>query len=200
MCAATATLDRVVASVDYRAITESDVESEYRLDQFVAGRMPDGPPDEQAREHVREELIDQMLLSAESRHVEDGDIQPADSEQDLEAIRAKFPSPQAFDVAMASLGLTRQQLLERLARRQEMLNLIDRRLRPDVFVDTSEIEAYYQQTFLPQFRARNGGTPPPLNQVEDQIREILTQRKVNDLLEGWLKDLRANHRVEVRAF
>ncbi len=201
-CAAPAsaeTLDRVVASVDSQAITRLDVETEYRFERFVDGRMPAAIPDETVMAEVRGRLIDQMLLAAEAQRsaVSTGAAQAA---RELEEIRAGFSTPEAYDQALQATGLTRDEILQRLRRRDRILKMIDRRLRPDAWVEESQIQDYYRQTFLPEYRKQHTGAPPPMEKVEGQIRKILTEQKINQLLDGWLKDLKASHVVRIHSF
>ena len=190
------TLDRVVASVDYQAITDSDVDSEYRLEQFFDGKPPTAPPDAETREAVRDRLIDQVLLTQEA---EKPDVKYSPEEtpaQSLEDVQKLFGSETAFKAAMNAVGMTREQILQKLDTRQKILSLINHRLGPEAVVERAEIEKYYNEKFLPEFKKQNDGTPPALREVARSIREILVQQKVNDLLEDWLRDLRSGHRVQ----
>lgn len=194
-------MDRVVASVDTRAITTSDVETEYRFEQFAEGKMPTDSPDAAELADVRERLVDQALLAEEARRAAAPETDAASAaSQELEEIRKKFPSAEAYSAALKATGLDREQALERLRRRDRILRMIDQRLRPDAWLDASEIQDYYQKSFLPAYRKDHPAPAPPLEQVEDQIREILTQKKINQLLEGWLEELRSSHVVRLHSF
>ena len=194
------TLDRVAASVDNRAITESDVKTEYRLEQFTDGHMPGEPPDTAAWNQARDRLIDQDLLSEEMEKSNLQAASPVQLERELDRVHEKFPNEQAFNAALKSVGMNREQILERFERRDRILRLIEQRLRPDAWVDRGDIETYYQKTFVPEFTQRHLGTAPPLDDVEDQIREILTQKKIDQLLQEWLQELRSSHQVEIHSF
>jgi hypothetical protein len=185
--------------VDNWAITESDVKIEYRLEQFIDGHMPGEPPDTDAWKQARDRLIDQQLLSKELEKSNLKPANPAQLEQELDEARKKFPNEQAYDAALKSVGINREQILERFGRRDRILRLIEDRLRPDAWVDQADIETYYQKTFVPEFGQRHPGTAPPLDDVEDQIREILTQKKIDQLLEEWLRELRSSHQVEIHS-
>jgi hypothetical protein len=78
--------------------------------------------------------------------------------------------------------------------------LIDRRLRPEARPEPSDVETYYQKTFVPAYLKENPGPAPALAEVQDRIREILTQQKINSLLDAWLKDLKASHQVELHDY
>jgi hypothetical protein len=197
--AARETLDRVVASIGNVAVTESDVEAEYRFALFQEGRPPDGVPDSHDFEQSLQRLIDQRLLSLEAQSMSleaEGLVEQANTI--LGDIRTKFGSEEAFRDARRALGMTDQTILERLTEQARILRLIDQRLRPAAWVEPAEIEAYYRTVFLPEHARRRSEPPPRLEEVETEIREILVQRKMDQLLSEWLEELRANYRVEVQ--
>ncbi len=195
------TSDRVVASIGNTAITQSDVEREYRFELFLEGHLPAALPDAATFESVRDRLIDQKLLVQEAAQE---NIQLADppgvAADGLAEVRKRFPSEEAFRSALRSLGMDEKQVLRRLTDRQRILRLIDQRLRPAAGVERAEIEAYYGETFVPEFQRRNTGPAPALADVESQIREILVQKKIDQQLEAWLQELKSSRRVKVHSF
>jgi hypothetical protein len=194
------TLDRVVAAVGNVAITASDVENEYRLETFLEGKTP-GQSDSGAAtlNEVRQRMIDHILLEEEGRN--DG-IKVLPDDPAVAArwseLQKKFPSPEAFGSALKELAMSEGALRQVLAGQEEILRLIDQRLRPQVIVDPSAIEAYYRGTLLPSLAREGNQQPPPPGEVEGRIREILVQQKIDSLLEDWLKRLRT--RGDVRVF
>lgn len=189
------TLDRVVASVDYQAVTGRDVESEFHYEQLLNGKLPEGTPDAQTREEIRNRLVEQALLSQEARDSKLPDVTEEALAQDLADIQKKFDSPKAFQDALQAAGLDTRQFLERLRRRNLIERLTDLRLRPQAWVEQSEIEAYFKDTFIPEFKQHNQASPPTLDEVEDKIRRILAEEKINKLLDEWIADLKTTHRV-----
>jgi hypothetical protein len=193
------TIDRVVASVGRTAITASEVEPEYRLELFLDGKSPlSSEPGPAALEPVRNRMIDRVLLEEEVRAsairvaVDD----PAVGQR-FDELRSKFPSAQAFAQGLLAVGISEQELRSRLAEQIEILHLIDQRLRPEATVDVPEIEAYYHSTLIPELARQGHEQPPALADVEDSIREILVQKKINGLLETWLERLRAARDVKL---
>jgi len=194
------TLDRVVAAIGNAAITESDVEAEYRLESFLSeGRVPASAPDATALASVLDRFIDQRLLTQEAgaEGIRPSDVQPA-AQQALAEDRKKCGSEEAFRSSLRVLGLTEAQLLDRLAEQQRMLRVIDLRLRPSVTVEPAEIEAYYHDPFTAEYSRYNPGQAvPPVVHVQSQIREILVQKKVDQQLAVWLDELKTTHHVRV---
>ena len=198
MAALSGTLDRVVASVDNVAITRNDVENACRFELFLNSQVTQVAPEKSTLELVRDRQIDQLVLlrEADAEGVPAIDS-PDTSTDELAAIRKKFGSDPAFQSALRSLGLDEQEVLDRLRDRQRILRLIDERLRPSAQVEPADIEAYYQKTFVPELARRGTASAPPLAEVESQIREILTQKKIDQLLAAWLENLKLSHRVSV---
>jgi hypothetical protein len=192
------TIDQVIAVVDAAAITQSDVETEYRTELFLEeGRVPPKVPDAETFFHVLDRLIDQKLLTEEAAAAEQKDSATLQgrAQQILANLRRRFPAEEAFQAALRSLGLNEHDLLAKIEEQERILRIVDQRLRPLVSVEPDEIEAYYQKTFLPEWAKKSKEGAPALAEVEDQIQEILVQKKIDQQLEVWLKELRTAHRV-----
>lgn len=195
------TLDRIVASVGNIAITRSEVETEWRFEKFLEGAPQTGEPAPQDMEQARDRLVRQILLNleAEAEGLE-AEASAAEASQALEQVRRAYPSSAAYEAALNSTGLSETLAIERLQRHLRTLRLIDQRLRPSAWVDYPEIEAYYRETFLPDFQQSSRGPAPGLPEVEDKIREILVQKRMNELLDDWLKEIEASRQVRLHSF
>ncbi len=190
--AGTQTLESVVASVGNIAITSRDVEKEYRFERFLDGQWPPPPPNAAALHAARQALAYQTVLAQQENP---GPTEKADAEKTaaerLAALRKEFARPDVFLAAMRDLGMTEAQLLARITQEELMLRLIDERLRSEASPNDDAVAHYYQSTFVPRFEKKNAGVAaPPLSEVAGQIREILTQQRINELLDQWLEDLR----------
>ena len=193
-------LNRVVASIGPVAITQRDVEKEYHLEQFLQGRSPTGSPDLADRKAVLNRLISQKLL-AEQMGIEGtaSAIAKKVAEKSLDEVRKEFPSDTDYRSALHALGMTEPQVLKRLVTYQRTLRMIDERLRPSAWPDPKEVKIYYQETFVSEYAKNHSTSPPPLAEVHDEIQEILVQRKMNQLLEKWLEQLKSTSRVTIRS-
>jgi len=193
------TVDRVVASLDGTPLTESDVEREYKLEVFLEkGMVPDRVPDRNTFNSVLNRLIDQRLLAGqlESDGLAKMDVRSAVTER-LMQLRRRFANGQAFQAALHSLALDENRLRAILDVQQRILQMTEQRFRPDAKPSQSEIETYYRTVFLPEFARNVGGSAPPLNEVDDRIAEILVQKKTGELVEAWVRELRAAHRIKM---
>ena len=192
----------MVASVGTAAVTASDVEREYRFERFLDAQWPPPPPEAGVLDRVRERLTYQLLLSREEAPTpeERSECQKAAAER-VAGLPQKFAHPADFQAALNDLGMTEAQAVERVTQQELLLRLIDQRLRPAAAPGDEDVANYYQNTFVPEFQKRNAGTaPPPLTEVADQIRQVLTEQRVNELLDQWLEEMRPTSRVRMHSF
>jgi hypothetical protein len=117
--------------------------------------------------------------------------------QDIERRIAEFrkeysgaASDNGWRAALARYGLTEGELQQRTALELDVMRLVDSRFRSSVQIDSKTIESYYNQQLLPQLR-QAGANDVPLADVTPEIRELLTQKKINQMLTAWLRDLRS---------
>jgi hypothetical protein len=196
------TLDRVVASIGNFAITASDVEQEYRFERFLDAQWPPPPSTADTLAHAREHLTYQVLLTREENP---GLADKAESEKSaavrLAALHQAYAHPKDFQKALKDLGMTETEALARIAQQELMLRLIDERLRPAASPSDDAVMEYYRSTFVPEFQKKNSGAAaPPLSGVEDRIREILIQKRINELLDQWIEELRPTTNVRFHSF
>jgi len=192
----------VVASIGNFAITASDVEQEYRFERFLDAQWPPPPPNADTLAHAREHLTYQVLLTREENP---GPVDKAESEKSaavrLAALHQAYGRPEDFQRALKDLGMTETEVLERIAQQELMLRLIDERLRPTASPSDDAVAEYYHSTFVPEFQKENGGAAaPPLAGVEGQIREILIQKRINELLDQWIEELKPTTNVRFHSF
>ena len=174
--------------------------NEFHFERFLEGQSPTGTPDHKEKQAVLNRLITQILLTDQmQRPTGNSESRTKDARETLKSVREKFPSQQAYDKALQSLVMTEQQVLKRLELYEHTLQMINNRLRPAAVPDPNEVENYYKKTFVPEYKKEHSGPPPPLDKIRDQIREILVQKKMNDLLDNWLDRLKSAHRVTIHS-
>ena len=189
-------LDRVVASIGDMAITQSDVEHEYRLERFLDGQWPPPAPDSNTSKQACERLVYQkVLLEEETQDLSHDPGLEKTATEELDGVRKRFPSGQDYQSALQSLQMDEKQILTALIDQQRVLRIIEERLRPAAAPATPEVESYYRDVFTPEYTRANGPHVPPLAEVEGQIQEILVQKKIDQLLANWLEELGPSHRV-----
>jgi hypothetical protein len=194
-------LDRVVASIGDVAITQSDVEREYRLERFLDGQWPPPPADSKTLDQARERLVYQkLLLEEETQDLSRDPTLEKTASEELDGLRKRFPSEQDYQSALQSLHMDEKQILTTLIEQQRILRIIEQQLRPAAAPGTNDVESYYRDVFAPEFVRTHGPPVPPLTDVEGQIREILAQKKIDQLLASWLEELKPSRRVRFYSF
>lgn len=192
------TVDRIVVSVGNAGITQGEIDQEVRFAEFLDGQPQSATPSEAQRKEAQNRLVEQTLLADEAEaDLPDQSGIEAEATRLLREVQNLYADESAYRSALAATEFTDQQVFLRLTVNVKIVRLINRRLRPNAVVDRREIETYYEKTFLPEFAQREKSPPPKLEDVETVIREILTQQKVDQLLDQWLKEIQITRRVKV---
>jgi len=193
-------IDRIVATVNGHIILLSDWEDSLRYEAFSSGRPLDRMTADD-RKSALDHLIDQELLREQ---LKDSDVLHPSSEdvaQRVVEIRKQYPEAETelgWRRLLDSHRLSEEYLKNRVAAELDLMRLVDARLRPSVTVDSKSIESYYREELLPQLR-QSGGQNVPLAAVTAKIKELLTQKKISQLLTAWLQDLRAGSEIRADA-
>jgi len=185
-------IDRIVATVNGHIILQSDWDEDVRYEAFINSRALDHISTED-RKAALDRLIDQELLreqaqAAKAWHPSEGEISKA-----LQQMRQQLPhsgTDRLWQAALNSYALTEADLKRRVVIQLELMRLIDTRIRPAVHVDSTSVESYYSEEFLPQLR-RTGAKTVPLSMVSARVQDLLTQKLINERLISWIQQLRA---------
>lgn len=190
-------VDRMVAVVNKQVILESELEQASRVEFLMQGK-PANAITQADRAAVLERLIDRSLLDQQIVTPSMLDPTPEELADKIKELRAQLPNSatsEGWNAALISYGLTQQDVEDQLASEFRILRLVDLRFRGLVRVEKSAIADYYQNTFLPEVRKRNA-PEPRLADVSDKIEQILAEKSIDGLLNGWLKTLRAQAHIE----
>ncbi len=196
-------IERVVATVNKRPILQSDWDEEVRYEAFVNHR-PLSSVSAAERKAALDHLIDQELLRQQIKEDEaEGLLKPStpNVEKRLQEIRKEYPGAEkaaAWQADLQQYGLREEDLARHIVQQARLERLIDARLRPNIHISHSSIESYYQQQLLPELR-KAGVKDVPLVEVSPKIEELLTQRRINELLASWLHDLRSQSDIRMGA-
>jgi hypothetical protein len=183
------TVDGVAARIEDDVITESEVQELGAFQQLV-----DGSPKPRI-ERIRE-LADQWIVRGEIATAKYPPPTSEDVDRAYAQLAAQFPSPDNFKKRCAAAGLSDAAVRRMLAEQLYLSRFLDYRFRPAAQIDSQQIEDYYRDEFTPQVKAKNQPVPP-LEDVEDTIREVLTQRAISDRSVQWLDDTRSRLRIDV---
>jgi len=193
-------IDRIEATVNGHIILQSDWEDAVRYEAFSGGRPLDHLTAED-RKSALDHLIDQELLREQLRAPEYPHASPEEVANRVAEIRKQYPHTETepgWHALLDSYGLSEGDLNNRVAAQLDLMSLVDSRLRPSVNIDSKSIESYYQQELLPQLH-QSGAQSVPLADVSGKIKELLTQRKITQLLTTWLQNLRARSQIRSKA-
>jgi len=185
-------VDRLLAAVNGRVITEGDLELSRTLADVL--RLGRGDP-VSTWEADLQRLIDLELLRQELSSFAAGGAEEERLQARLEDLKKVYAEIGGLGFLLGRLGLQETELIRYLRLQVTILRLIDLRFRPFAEISESEIDAYYSGKLAPELRA--AGLPaPPRDQVAADIRNILIEERINAAMDDWLQNVRANSRIE----
>jgi hypothetical protein len=200
--AKTAVLDRVVADVDGQAILASDVDDEMRFSALQPGVEP---PEDNTPQRALKRVIDRTLID-QQRALQPGVavVSQKDVDQAIEEMRkqisaatnADCESDAGWKAFLAQHGFTPDEIQDRMQERLAILKFIDVRFGVVVQVSNDDVRNYYDQVLTPELK-KDKAPLPDLRTVAPRIREILRQRQVSNLIDEWLRSLRAEGHVQI---
>ena len=193
-------IDRIVATVNGHIILLSDWEDSLRYEAFSGGHPLDRISAED-RKAALDRLIDQELLREQQPAADPPHASPEEVTQRVAEIRKQYGDAETdlgWKALLDKYRLSEETLRQHVAAELDLMRLVDARLRPSVTVDSKSIESYYQQELLPQLQ-QSGAQNVPLAEVTGKIKELLTQKKISQLLTTWLHNLRAGSEIRAEA-
>jgi len=193
-------VDQVIGIVNGDLILESDVNEERRFEAF----QPYGDTAGFSRVRIIERLVNRALILQQAKLNPDNKVSDAEVEKQLNSLRKDIPACRQYQCVtdagwnkfVASQGFTQQELLDRWKQRMEILKFIEMRFRMGIQITPAQIKSYYDKTLLPQFASKHAPAPK-LSAISDRIQEILLQQQVSNLLQDWLKQLKAQGTVRM---
>jgi hypothetical protein len=184
-------IDGIVATVNREPILRSDWDQAVRFEAFMQQKKL-GEITEADHVLALQHLIDRQLLKAQMG--DSNAMQPKEKalQDDIDKVRSQVPNGKndaTWRELLATYGITEPQLKEHLRTEFQTMNFIEVRLRPTVHVQEEDVEAYYQKQLIPDIE-KTGGTVVALPEVAPRIRELLTQQRMDEMLDVWLHNLR----------
>jgi peptidyl-prolyl cis-trans isomerase SurA len=194
-------IDRLVAVVNRQVITLVDVQQEMKSQELDQSELDTGG--DSAHEHklteaqVTQRLIERVLIHQQIQEFPGSEVSEKDVDSQLAEMEKNAGGSEAWSRHLKDLGISLAEARERVRWQLQVMRFIDRRFREFVVVNPAEIESYYQDQFLVDLRKRGIREAPALSEVEEQIRDILIEKKLNVQVEEWLASLRANATIQV---
>lgn len=190
-------IDGIVATVNRRPILRSEWDETVRFEAFMRQKaLTDLTQSERAAALQR--LIDRALLS--DQMPEEKALRPSQNElnEDVAKLRDKFgvtTDDGRWQTLMRSYGLNEAIIAAHLKDELQMMNFIEAELRHNVHVQDAEVQAYYESQLVPDLK-ENGAKQLPLERAAPNIRELLVQQHMDEMLDAWLHNLRQQSHVE----
>jgi Tfp pilus assembly protein PilO len=186
----TTDVDGIAARIGNDVLTDSEVRELQDYQKLVEGQAQD-------RAKVMEELVDQWIVELDAVATRFPHPTAAEVTQEFQALLKQFPSRDQFQARLTQIGLTQDEVRQVLERQLYYIRFLNYKFHASTQVTTAQIEAYYQQELAPQLQKR-GLSVPPLNQVEAQIRQLLTQEEINEKAAQWLEQAKARLRIVIQ--
>jgi peptidyl-prolyl cis-trans isomerase SurA len=185
------TVDRIVVVVHDNVITESDWDEEERVTALLEGTAPE------IHSHTAttlNRLIERTLVLEQMTSLEFKRSTPQEIESELTSVKKQIPGaddPAKWQAMIARYGVSEDQLNHRLGEQRDTLRFLDVKFRSGIHITQSEIETYYNEVLIPQLQAKKAMIPP-LAEVRGKIAAILTEQRMNAMLDDWIRELKAN--------
>ncbi|HOI44371.1 MAG TPA: hypothetical protein PLX50_02020 [Candidatus Aminicenantes bacterium] len=188
--ASTQVVDCVAAVVNDQIITLLDVRIHERFGFIAAGKEERG----RSRSLLAlEELINQKVVLGFARagvHLDKKEI-----DADLQELSRKLGSG-VMRTAMEEFGLAEEDLREYLAERRLFRTIISQRFSQSSVVTLREMEAYYQETYVPAEK-KEGREPAPLVQAIEEIETRIKEKKREAQVVDWIRNLRDQAEIHI---
>ncbi len=182
-------VDRIVARVEGDIITLSEVRELGGYQQLVQGRA-------ESDDRLLAELIAQWIVDAEATAARFPRPMEAEVNREIERAEKQFASPEAYRQRLGEIGLSVAAVRRLVGRQLYLARYLDYKFRPALQVDSAAMEKYYAEEFVPALKAR-GKAVPPLESLQDQIRELLIERGISQRAARWLDETRSRIKVEI---
>ena len=187
-------LDRIAAVVGDDLILESELRK-----LAGVGYLPReaGESDAAYRDRVLEARVVEVLRERQLRKT--GGIEPKREEVEARVAaletRVVAERGETLDAILARAGATRDELAAFVKHGMALESFVKERLSPGIKTTEAELRAYYDGPFREEARAKGLASLPPYEDVSEQIRELVRERKLNAEIERWTEQLRAETRV-----
>lgn len=171
------TIDKIVAVVEGRIITLSDVRQERNIRSILGEK----PIDDESLIHqlIESHLIENQLTGFPGINVEE------------EEVAGEIAKLQGKD------GVPAEALHDAVLRRIRTAKYFDVRFRKFLRAPDDDVRKYYDAVFVPEARARGINPIPPLEQVADAVRKNVLEEQLDHEVTIWLEAVRRRSIIEI---
>jgi hypothetical protein len=182
-------VDALIARIEDDVLLESEARELESFQGLLNGNA-------MSRGDVVRELIDQWIIKNEANTAHFHRPSPAAIDDAFEKLVQQFPSPEVFHTRLAQARITESVVRRLLEQQLYLSSFLDFKFRPAAQVTPDQLDNYYREELTPQLKSR-GQAVVPFNDVEEQIRELLTQKAISERTERWLEETRARLHIEM---
>ena len=183
------TVDRIVVRIEDDIVTQSDLDQLAAYQILVSSRAD-------SEDRLTQESIEQWIVNSEAQAAHFPAAPDSEVADDVAEIQRKFPDAATYNARLMELGLSDDDVRVMVARQAYLERYLDSKFRDSVQIDSKQIETYYNEQLAPALQ-KQGQTAPPLGDVQDHIRELLTVQQINQLADQWLDESKGRLRIEV---
>lgn len=191
-------VDRIAVSVGNSVITESELRHQLKVRAFL-----EGVPLQLDRENKRaaaDRLIEQTLIRREMQASRYAPPEPGLAKALLASMKqSRFNGDEAaYQGELKRARLTEGDLESAFLWQLTVLRFVEFRFRPGIQIPTEEVREYYEQKFLPGWKARNGDPPPSFEEAERSCEDVLIQERIDNQLDRWISLTRTQTNIRYR--
>lgn len=187
ICGLAEIIDRIAITVANQVVTQGQIEEEIHVTAFLNSEKAELSAEEKKK--AADRLIEQALIKRDMDLSHYPMPAPADANEPLKNIKARYSSGEAYQQALQQSSITEDALTRRLWWQLTVLRFIDYRFRSGIQVPEADVQAFYQQQ-LGTWREQGVQPLPRFEDTRDSLEQILAERRIDEALERWLADTR----------
>lgn len=182
-------IDRILAVVGGELILLSDAMAAQRF-----GVVEPPPPGADPIRPTLDALIDRRLQLFEVNRYRPPEPDPAAIDARMAAVRARFPTTEAFQAALAESGITEAALRSTVRDTLRIANYRAQRFAAALEPSEEELVRYYR---MREAEFTRDGVLQPFAEVRDELRARVAAERGASLIAEWLDTLRRRTDVQV---
>lgn len=190
------TLDRIAAVVGEEIVLEGEV-SRLAAIGFLPRR--EGEAELAYRDRLLDLRIVEILREKELRLLTGLEPDPAEVDARLDEVAARYEAGtgEPFDRALERARTSRAEVKRWIRRGIALESYARERLLPTIRLTDEGLRAFYDGPFRQEAELRGAGALPPFPEVQDEVRELMRERLLNEEVEKWTEGLREKTRILV---
>jgi hypothetical protein len=197
-CAAQQVVDKMVATVNAGVKTDLITYSDLMWQLALQPNTPLDNPNSADLNRALRLLIDQRLILQEAEKLPTIVPTPAEITAARNELAQNFRTQEEFVERLRRVGLTSERLDEIVEQRLKMEKYLDFRFRNFVVISQKEIADYFNDVYVPRFKARSPGRiVPTLDQARDEIEKTLVEAKIESDTDAFLDTARARAEIVI---